>query len=134
MTSLMVGPPRSKDTSEDTAAPACATLCLRRLMRRRPAHQDRACRGTEPRVFQECLSLLADRRTQDLFGLASNKLLALSGRCLGPPNRHGADIATALYERSGAAAYGVSAEQFAAILDEILRKYLPDNLAQKFDP
>jgi RNA polymerase sigma-70 factor (ECF subfamily) len=43
---------------------------------------------------------------------------------------HGADIATALYERSGAAAYGVSAEQFAAILDEILRKYLPDNLAQ----
>jgi len=43
---------------------------------------------------------------------------------------HGADIATALYERSGGAAYGVSAEQFAAILDEILRKYLPDNLAQ----
>lgn len=38
---------------------------------------------------------------------------------------HGADVATALYERSGAAAYGVSAEQFAAILDEILRKYLP---------
>jgi len=43
---------------------------------------------------------------------------------------HGADIATAFYERSGGAAYGVSAEQFAAILDEILRKYLPDNLAQ----
>jgi len=42
---------------------------------------------------------------------------------------HGADIAEALYQRSGAAAYGVSAEQFAAILDEILRKYLPDNLA-----
>jgi RNA polymerase sigma-70 factor (ECF subfamily) len=38
---------------------------------------------------------------------------------------HGADIAAALYERSGAAAYGVSAEQFAAILDEILHKYLP---------
>jgi len=36
---------------------------------------------------------------------------------------HGADIATALYIRSGAAAYDVSAEQFAAILDEILRKY-----------
>src|SRR5450759_3916093 len=37
---------------------------------------------------------------------------------------HGADVANALYARSGAAAYGVSAEQFAAILDEILRKYL----------
>jgi RNA polymerase sigma-70 factor, ECF subfamily len=37
---------------------------------------------------------------------------------------HGAEAAAALYERSGAAAYGVSAEQFAAILDEILRKYL----------
>src|SRR5271169_2854474 len=34
------------------------------------------------------------------------------------------DFATALYERSGAVAYSVSAEQFAAILDEILRKYL----------
>jgi len=43
---------------------------------------------------------------------------------------HGADVAAPLYERSGAAAYGVSAEQFAAILDEILRKYLPGNLAQ----
>ena len=47
-----------------------------------------------------------------------------------PPNpATGADSAAALYERSGAAAYGVSAEQFAAILDEILRKYLPDNSA-----
>jgi len=43
---------------------------------------------------------------------------------------HGADASTALYQRSGAAAYGVSAEQFAAILDEILRKYLPHHLAQ----
>ncbi len=42
----------------------------------------------------------------------------------------GAEIAAALYERSGAAAYDVSAEQFAAILDEILRKYLFPNLAQ----
>src|SRR6195256_6167461 len=40
------------------------------------------------------------------------------------------DIAAALYERSGAAAYEVSAEQFAAILDEILRKYLFHNSAQ----
>ena len=40
------------------------------------------------------------------------------------------DIAAALYERSGAAAYEVSAEQFAAILDEILRKYLFQNSAQ----
>src|SRR5208282_4703621 len=36
---------------------------------------------------------------------------------------HAADVATALYQRSGAAAYGVGAEQFTAILDEILRKY-----------
>ena len=40
------------------------------------------------------------------------------------------DIAAALYERSGAAAYDVSAEQFAAILDEILRKYRFQNSAQ----
>jgi RNA polymerase sigma-70 factor (ECF subfamily) len=36
---------------------------------------------------------------------------------------HGADAAAALYDRSGAAAYGMSAERFAAILDEILHKY-----------
>ncbi len=42
---------------------------------------------------------------------------------------HAADVAAALYQRSGAAAYGVSAEQFAAILDEILRKYLSYNSA-----
>src|ERR1700682_5798561 len=42
----------------------------------------------------------------------------------------GADTAAALYERSGAAAYAVSGEQFAAILDEILRKYLFQNAAQ----
>jgi len=40
------------------------------------------------------------------------------------------EIAVALYERSGAAAYDVSAEQFSAILDEILRKYLFQNSAQ----
>src|ERR1700675_2293950 len=40
------------------------------------------------------------------------------------------DIAAALYERSGAAAYDVSAEQFAAILDEILRKYLLQSSVQ----
>jgi RNA polymerase sigma-70 factor, ECF subfamily len=39
------------------------------------------------------------------------------------------DVATAFYERSGAAAYGVRAEQFAAILDEILSKYLLHNAA-----
>jgi len=49
--------------------------------------------------------------------------------------------ATSLYDRSGAAAYGLSAEQFASILDEILRKHLqqnpssismsPDNVAAK---
>ncbi len=41
----------------------------------------------------------------------------------------GTDFATALYERSGAVVYSVSAEQFAAILDEILRKYLLLNSA-----
>src|SRR6266436_6909973 len=42
---------------------------------------------------------------------------------------HGEDVAAALYARSGAAAYGVSAGQFAAILEEILRKYLLQNSA-----
>ena len=36
---------------------------------------------------------------------------------------NGADTTATLYERSGAAAYGMSAENFAAILDEILHKY-----------
>ena len=36
---------------------------------------------------------------------------------------HAADTDTALFERSGAAAYGISAERFASILDEILRKH-----------
>src|SRR2546430_2526617 len=40
------------------------------------------------------------------------------------------DIAAALYERSGAAAYDLSAEQFAAILHEILCKYLVQNSGQ----
>src|ERR1035438_10687586 len=44
-------------------------------------------------------------------------------------SRQEADDAAVLYERSGAAAYGLSAEQFAAILDEILRKYLHANPA-----
>jgi RNA polymerase sigma-70 factor, ECF subfamily len=35
----------------------------------------------------------------------------------------------ALYERSGGAAYGLSAERFAAILDEILRKHIASNSA-----
>jgi RNA polymerase sigma-70 factor (ECF subfamily) len=40
-----------------------------------------------------------------------------------------ADAAAALYERSGAAAYGMSAEQFSAMLDEILRKHAALNSA-----
>jgi len=36
---------------------------------------------------------------------------------------NGTDTTATLYERSGAAAYGMSAENFAAILDEILHKY-----------
>jgi RNA polymerase sigma-70 factor, ECF subfamily len=39
------------------------------------------------------------------------------------PSGHGADVAAVLYDRSGAAAYGLSAEQFRAILNEILHKY-----------
>src|SRR5277367_6477516 len=39
---------------------------------------------------------------------------------------HGASRA-ALYERSGAAAYGMSAERFAVILDQILRKHFLQN-------
>ena len=35
------------------------------------------------------------------------------------------DLAITLYERSGAAAYGLDSEQFAAILGEIASKYLP---------
>src|SRR6516164_6430216 len=35
------------------------------------------------------------------------------------------DAAQALYQRSGAAAYGITAGQFAVILEEIQRKYLP---------
>ncbi len=35
---------------------------------------------------------------------------------------HETAVAAALYERSGAAAYGVTTDEFAAILDEILRK------------
>jgi RNA polymerase sigma-70 factor, ECF subfamily len=42
----------------------------------------------------------------------------------------GADAAATLYERSGAAVYGLSAEQFASILDEILRKYCWPGTAQ----
>ena len=38
----------------------------------------------------------------------------------------GGSVATAdLYSRSGAAAYGLGAEQFAQMLDEIQRKYIP---------
>ncbi len=39
----------------------------------------------------------------------------------------GADVAIVLYERSGAALYGVSADQFAAILHVILCKYCEAN-------
>jgi len=42
---------------------------------------------------------------------------------------HESAVVTELYERSGAAAYGMSAEQFAAILEEILGKYLSPNPA-----
>jgi RNA polymerase sigma-70 factor (ECF subfamily) len=38
----------------------------------------------------------------------------------------GTDTAAELYARSGAAAYGTSAAQFALILEEILRKYVPN--------
>jgi RNA polymerase sigma-70 factor, ECF subfamily len=44
---------------------------------------------------------------------------------------HEVSIATTLYERSGAAAYGVSSEQFASILDEIQRKYLDQSSSKR---
>jgi len=47
------------------------------------------------------------------------------------PAQSGPGTDAALYERSGAAAYGVSAGQFAAILDEILRKYFPVTAAEQ---
>jgi RNA polymerase sigma-70 factor (ECF subfamily) len=40
-------------------------------------------------------------------------------------------VAASLYERSGAAAYGVKPEQFAAILDEIQHKYAPQASPQQ---
>jgi RNA polymerase sigma-70 factor, ECF subfamily len=46
----------------------------------------------------------------------------------------GADVAAPLYARSGAAAYGVSAAQFAVILDEILRKYRSQSSPQSSAP
>jgi RNA polymerase sigma-70 factor (ECF subfamily) len=43
---------------------------------------------------------------------------------------HVPDATAALYERSGAAAYGMSAERFAAILDEVVHKYFLSGSAQ----
>src|SRR5271165_4438283 len=40
-------------------------------------------------------------------------------------------VAPNLYERSGAAAYGLDAEQFAGILGEIQRKYIPQASAKE---
>ena len=42
----------------------------------------------------------------------------------------GEDAAVALYERSGAAAYGLTTERFSVILDEILRKYFAHTVSQ----
>jgi len=45
------------------------------------------------------------------------------GEMTKPAQSDGTTVTAALYERSGAAAYGLSSAQFAAILEEILRKY-----------
>ncbi|HSZ63215.1 MAG TPA: sigma-70 family RNA polymerase sigma factor [Terriglobales bacterium] len=50
-----------------------------------------------------------------------------NGPSLNGQTINGVSMAPALYERSGAAAYGLSAERFAAILDEILRKHIASN-------
>jgi RNA polymerase sigma-70 factor (ECF subfamily) len=42
-----------------------------------------------------------------------------------------ASTAADLYARSGAAAYGVSAEQFAQILEDIQRKYVPNGVSSE---
>src|SRR5713226_112158 len=96
-------PPSSKDTSADTGAPASArsSACAA------PARRDGACRGTYPRAFQECLSLLADRRTHDFFHLASKILLASSGTCLAgichsPPNPAMDKMSPRLFTRAAA--------------------------------
>ena len=54
---------------------------------------------------------------------------SLNGPLLNGQPISGASTTPALYERSGAAAYGLSAERFAAILDEILRKHIASNPA-----
>jgi RNA polymerase sigma-70 factor (ECF subfamily) len=41
------------------------------------------------------------------------------------------DVTQSLYERSGAAAYGIDVVQFAALLEEIQRRYLPDALPEQ---
>src|SRR5260370_37485464 len=74
--------------------------------------KDRACRGTHSRVFQECLSLLADRRTYDFFFLASKKLLASSWtcparKCLSPPNPAKEQTLTLLPRFTSAAGRGL---------------------------
>jgi RNA polymerase sigma-70 factor, ECF subfamily len=43
----------------------------------------------------------------------------------------GSNIVAELYLRSGAATYGISAEQFSLILDEIQRKYIPAALPEQ---
>lgn len=43
----------------------------------------------------------------------------------------GEEVAQALYERSGAAAYDISRTQFAEILNAICEKYLPDSSAKQ---
>src|SRR6202795_5286113 len=67
--------------------------------------KDRACRGTHPRVFQEYLSLLADRRTYDFLLLASKILLASSGTCPAgichsPPNPATEKMSPRLFTRA----------------------------------
>ncbi len=54
----------------------------------------------------------------------SNNGLPLDGK-----TTSGISTTPALYERSGAASYGLSAERFAVILDEILRKHVSSNPA-----
>lgn len=94
-----------------------------------------ARRGALLRVIQECLALLAGKRTYDFRSLASKKLLAsFWDFCWDMPPRtesEGAKFAAELYARSGAAAYGLSTEQFDLILKEIQKKYVANASAEQ---
>src|SRR5580658_2576222 len=64
--------PRARDSVRALPRRYFASSCPALSRHTLPRHtKDRACRGAYVRVFQECLSLLADHRTYDFYFLAS---------------------------------------------------------------